>query len=122
MRCLRCGNSEHRFFYKDQSVWYCRKCIGFGRMNVNEVPKRTVYERKKHSCTYDLDYGLTPKQHVASEAICYHTSHHQSVLAYAVCGAGKTEMVMEVMKKYLNEGKKVGFAISRRQVVLEIKE
>lgn len=122
MRCLRCGNSEHRFFYKDQSVWYCRKCIGFGRMNVNEVPKRSVYERKKHSCTYDLDYGLTPKQHVASEAICYHTSHHQSVLAYAVCGAGKTEMVMEVMKRYLNDGKKVGFAISRRQVVLEIKE
>lgn len=35
---------------------------------------------------------------------------------------GKTEIVMGAIQMYLRAGKKVGFAISRRQVVLEIKE
>lgn len=35
-------------------------------------------------------------------------------------GAGKTELTMEPLKQALNAGKKVGIAISRRQVVLEI--
>lgn len=37
-------------------------------------------------------------------------------------GAGKTELTMDAIQYYLRQGKKVGFAISRRQVVLEIKE
>lgn len=51
-----------------------------------------------------------------------HCEHHLDTLVYAACGAGKTELVMGVIQTYLNQGKKVGFAISRRQVVLEIKE
>ncbi len=38
----------------------------------------------------------------------------------AVCGAGKTELVYAVIADQLAAGKKVGFAIPRRQVVLEI--
>ncbi|MBQ6654404.1 MAG: helicase [Erysipelotrichaceae bacterium] len=40
----------------------------------------------------------------------------------AVCGAGKTELVYAAIADQLNRGHKVGFAISRRQVVLEIAE
>lgn len=122
MRCLRCGNTEERYFYKDRNTWYCRKCIAFGRINVNELPKKTEYQRKKLRCTYHLKYPLTEKQKKASAELCNHIQHHQSVLVYAVCGAGKTELVMEVIKRALQDGKKVGFAISRRQVVLEIQE
>ena len=46
----------------------------------------------------------------------------KDVLVYAACGAGKTELTMEAIQWYLCQGKKVGFAISRRQVVLEIQE
>lgn len=120
MRCLRCGNCEDKYFYQDGNVWYCRKCIAFGRINVNELPTRTTYTQKKQSCRYELEYPLTKKQKEASQKVCYYTSHHCSVLVYALCGAGKTEIVMEVISQYLNKGKKVGFAISRRQVVLEI--
>lgn len=122
MRCLRCGNTEDKFFYFDGRRWYCRKCIAFGRINVNELPEQHHYERKKHRCSYTLKYPLTEKQRIASQSICLYAMHHCSTLVYAVCGAGKTELVMEVIKQYLNAGKKVGFAISRRQVVLEIQE
>lgn len=120
MRCLRCGNTQQKYFYQDGSVWYCRKCIAFGRMNVGELPRAKKYRQQRHACDYVLKYPLTPKQQKASAEIVWHAKHQQSQLVYAVCGAGKTELVMEVIKQFLNAGKKVGFAISRRQVVLEI--
>ncbi len=40
----------------------------------------------------------------------------------ATCGAGKTELVYATIADQLSRGHKVGFAISRRQVVLEIAE
>ena len=120
MRCLRCGNTQQKYFYQDGSIWYCRKCIAFGRMNVGELPRAKKYRQQRHACDYVLKYPLTPKQQKASAEIVWHAKHQQSQLVYAVCGAGKTELVMEVIKQFLNAGKKVGFAISRRQVVLEI--
>lgn len=89
-------------------------------MNVGELPRAKKYRQQRHACDYVLKYPLTPKQQKASAEIVWHAKHQQSQLVYAVCGAGKTELVMEVIKQFLNAGKKVGFAISRRQVVLEI--
>lgn len=122
MRCLRCGNQEERYFYQDHKTWYCRKCIAFGRLNISESPQRGNYVRKKHACEFTLQYPLTPAQNIAVREIIHHISHHQNILVFAACGAGKTELVMEVIRQYLQAGKKVGFAISRRQVVLEIQE
>ncbi len=44
------------------------------------------------------------------------------MLLEAVCGAGKTELVYAAIADQLKRGRRVGFAISRRQVVLEIAE
>lgn len=46
MQCLRCGNTEERYFYKDMKGWYCRKCIMFGRIAVGELPKQKPIDRK----------------------------------------------------------------------------
>ena len=120
MKCLRCGNSDPIYFYQDKDTWYCRKCIAFGRVNVNELPPKKQYQRKRHTCHPQLKYPLTPAQKKASDLLMYHLSCHEDCLTFACCGAGKTEIVMEAIASYLNQGKKVGFAISRRQVVLEI--
>lgn len=40
----------------------------------------------------------------------------------AVCGAGKTEIIFEMVSDQLRKGRKVGFTIARRQVVIEIAE
>lgn len=122
MKCNRCGNEEQRYFYNDHGTWYCRKCIAFGRMDVDvEVPIKQV-QRKKHNCSYTLKYPLTPAQKKAVKEIEMHQANGFDILVCAACGAGKTELVMDSIMRYLNQGKKVGFAISRRQVVLEIKE
>lgn len=121
-QCLRCGNTQEMYFYEDEGTWYCRKCVNFGRLDVGEYPTRKQYHRKKHRCNYHLKYPLTQQQQRCQNEIQKYLDLHKDVLVYAACGAGKTELVMESIKRYLNQGKKVGFAISRRQVVLEIRE
>ncbi len=124
MRCLRCGNEDHTYFYFDQNshTWYCRKCVGFKRLDVGQYPEQKQYQKRRIDCDYQLEYPLTLKQEKAVNEIMQYLRQKKDVLVYAACGAGKTELTMEAIKWYLREGKKVGFAISRRQVVLEIKD
>ncbi|MEG2799477.1 MAG: helicase-related protein [Erysipelotrichaceae bacterium] len=122
MRCERCGNEDDTYFYNDRGTWYCRKCVNFGRLNVGESISRKEYSCRKHRCNYHLKYPLTKEQKRCSKEIDGYLKNKQDVLVFAACGSGKTEIVMDSIKKYLNAGKKVGFAISRRQVVLEICE
>lgn len=122
MRCQRCGNEDMNYFYQDEGVWYCRKCIGFGRVDVGKEPITRPCMRRRCKCHYTLPYPLTPKQQVAVASIMQYLKEGKDVLVYAACGAGKTELTMEAIQWYLCQGKKVGFAISRRQVVLEIQE
>ncbi|WP_373128484.1 helicase-related protein [Dielma fastidiosa] len=120
MRCERCQNTDPKYFYNDNGTYYCRRCIAFGRLDVGIVPKAYTYVPKRHRCNYDLEFQLTDQQLKASKEIVAHLAAGYDVLVYAACGAGKTELTMEPLKQALNAGKKVGIAISRRQVVLEI--
>ena len=122
MRCSRCGNEDLAYFYLDGTTWYCRKCIAFGRVDVGKGVEAKAYRKRKIDCSYSLKYPLTPLQKQAVSKIMSFLKQKKDVLVYAACGAGKTELTMDAIQYYLRQGKKVGFAISRRQVVLEIKE
>lgn len=124
MECQRCGNRDEKRFAYDpyHKNWYCRNCIAFGRVNEGAVAMMNVYPAKAHECHYVLKYPLTASQQKAVEEIRGHQEAGRDVLVYAACGAGKTELVMDSIQRYLRMGKKVGFAIARRQVVLEIRE
>lgn len=120
MRCKRCGNTDLKYFYQDEHVYYCRKCIQFGRVNIGEEIQSKTYQCKKHHIHPKLDFELTEEQKKASRQVLDYALNGEDCLVYACCGAGKTEITFEVITRFLNDGKKVGFAISRRQVVLEI--
>ncbi len=70
---------------------------------------------------YRLDFPLTEYQMSVSHQIMTY-AFSRDVLVEAVCGAGKTELVLETIQKALKNGKKVGWSIPRRQVVLELKD
>ena len=122
MECIRCGNRDFKYFYLDKDVYYCRKCIQFGRINVGEKIPIQTYMCKKHRVHPKLTFELTNKQKEVSNQVLQNALNEKNTLVYACCGAGKTEIVYEVITKFLNDGKKVGFAIPRRQVVLEIQD
>lgn len=121
MKCLRCGNEDEKYFYLDKNVYYCRRCIQFGRLDVGQEPQnKMTYVCKKHRIKPKLKFELTSNQKAASSQLVAYFKEGKDSLVYACCGAGKTEITYEVLTYALNQGLKVGFAISRRQVVLEI--
>lgn len=122
MQCPRCLNTDESFFYKGTNGWYCRRCISFGRMMLEEEKEPvSLSPVKEGSEEYTLRYPLTKAQ--AKIAVkCAELIDTSDVLLHCVCGAGKTELVVLSIANMLKRGRKVCFAIPRRQVVLELRE
>ena len=119
MKCPRCGNENPHFFFGNKEK-YCRKCVSFRRIYVDEIPEVAIDELTNMDASYLLSFDLTKKQKEISSKILCTVLENKNVLVRAVCGAGKTELVYESISHYLSIGKRIGFAISRRQVVLEL--
>ena len=121
MKCPRCGNTQKSYFYKGSHGYYCRKCIGFGRMLLEEEINIKLEDIHDDCSEYTMQYPLTKQQEAVSKE-CQQYIRTKDVLLECVCGAGKTEMVLASIADALNEKRKVCFAIARRQVVLELAE
>ena len=121
MRCKRCHNTDESYFYLGSNGYYCRKCIHFKRILLEEDLAPVDYELSTNAGEYSLDYELTPKQREISEQ-CRKLIHDSDVLLCCVCGAGKTNIVVDTISDYLKNGKHVCFAIPRKEVVLELRE
>lgn len=114
--CPRCGNQDQTKIGYKNGVPYCRACISFVGENVPYTQKEIV------PYNYDLKYPLTIEQQDISRKILRNYQNHIDTLLIAVCGAGKTELVYNVISYALKNRGKVGFAIPRRDVVSEIGE
>ena len=122
MQCPRCLNTDQDYFYRGSRGWYCRRCIPFGRAMLEEEKEPVgLAAIQKGSGEYTLRYPLTEAQKTVSRQ-CARLIRDTDVLLHCVCGSGKTELVIESIAMMLKEGKKVCFAIPRRQVVLELQE
>ncbi len=108
MECKRCG---YNFIGE-----YCTRCIIFGKYKNEKIE---VLPRGNMNGKYFLEYQLTKEQ----EQIAYMiASRNADFVIDAVCGAGKTEMVLPIISKYLRLGKRVGFVIPRKEIVKDVGE
>ena len=120
MQCPRCLNTDQSYFYKGSKGWYCRRCIAFSRVLLAEEQEPVALAEVRASAEeYELTYPLTEKQAEIARQ-CVQLTETADILIKAVCGAGKTEIVVPVIAAMLKKKKKVCFAIARRQVVLEL--
>ncbi|WP_226670826.1 DEAD/DEAH box helicase [Metabacillus litoralis] len=127
--CNRCGNKDAAFFaYFDcakcgeQRCHYCRKCVMMGRVSECTPLYRwcgpiinTVNET-----TLQWDGSLSQGQTKASDYVIETIKQNNELLVWAVCGAGKTEVLFKGIEFALNQGKKVCIATPRTDVVLEL--
>ncbi len=111
-QCFRCGNQNIHFFathfcFKCSSqCTYCRKCITMGKMStctelvINEV------DMKFDTSISGLEWDgkLSPQQKEASIKVVEAVTENQNLLLWAVCGAGKTEMLFEGIEAALQQG------------------
>ena len=82
MKCNRCQNEDPKLFAYDHGVYYCRKCIDFSRLEVNEKINPVKLKRRPK-----LDYELTTSQKCASHEVYQHLSKGKDVILYASTGA-----------------------------------
>ncbi len=114
--CPICGNKDVKYIGYRNNHPYCRRCLQFqGQEVVGDVsyPKNAPYK---------LEYDLSKEQKELSDILVENYKKGINTLVHAVCGSGKTEIVLEVIKYAVSCGDRVGFAIPRRDVVIEIQE
>lgn len=121
MECFRCGNKDPQYFYKGHKGYYCRKCIRYSRVLLEEEPETFSYEINDEAGEYRFDYPLTKTQIAASNA-CLENLKYNDILLHAVCGAGKTEISIQSISYFLSSGMKVAYAIPRKEVVIELEK
>ena len=105
MKCYRCSNTDPAYFYFDQGVYYCRKCIMFSRLDANTKIKPVSLTHKIIQIQPKLKYELTTKQKEVSFKVCQLLKEGNDVFLYACTGAGKTEITLESICYYLSQGK-----------------
>lgn len=129
-QCLRCGNEKNSLFAKipcsicNATHLYCRKCIQMGRVMECEplytwggqLPNWSTYEQP---CSWDgtLTQGQKQASNHMVQAI---RSGEKEYLIWAVCGAGKTEMIFPAITETLQQGKRICIATPRADVVREL--
>ncbi len=110
--CERCLNTDLRTFVNIRGQWICRRCIGYQGDDAQTIFNEDIID-------YKLAFKLTQAQMDISNQTktLVKTS---DVLIWAVCGAGKTELVMETIQDHLNRSLSVGVAVARKQVALQL--
>ena len=112
--CPRCGNSDPRFLGHKNGEVYCRKCISFRGEEASEK------KRSPKNVVLSLDYRLSKEQEALSKQIIENYDKGIDTLVYAVCGSGKTEISYGIIARSMARGLRVGFALPRRDVVIEL--
>lgn len=125
--CNRCGNQNVEEFAVgpciicQKNCHYCLRCLNMGK--VKECCVLVAIEEKTpafspHSVQLNYKHQMSKEQEKLSQELVKVTD--KEYLVWAVTGAGKTEMIFELMKSVLEEGGRVGLAAPRIDVCNEL--
>lgn len=113
-KCPVCGNDDIKYIGFKNGHPYCRRCIAF---KMQSEPKKLNFPKQ---ASIVLNYSLSEEQQSLSDQILQNYKNGINTLIHAVCGSGKTEIVLGVISYAIKCGERVAFAIPRRDVVIEI--
>ena len=124
--CNRCLNDESLYFgsfeYQLEVITYCRKCLDFGMVSNETKLYRTAPTQQipSEAGMLNKDFQLSFLQAQASDFSKEILNKQQVGIIWAVCGAGKTEMMFESISEALIARKRVCWAIPRADVVIDL--
>ncbi|MCA1011253.1 DEAD/DEAH box helicase [Halobacillus halophilus] len=128
-RCRRCGNKEQHLFAEiphaicGKDCVYCRSCIQMGRVMECESlyfgSSNVSWPRLENPCAWKGKLTFS-QQKAADEIRNVIQLGKGEKLIWAVCGAGKTEMLFPGLTEAFTSGKRVCLATPRTDVVREL--
>ena len=95
---------------------YCRRCISFKGKHSKALPS------KSRDAEMFLSYSLSEEQAEISRSLLANFKNKKNSFVSAICGSGKTEVILSSIYYCLLNGLHVGFCTPRRDVVIEIYE
>lgn len=124
--CLQCDNKNQKQFFtfenKNQKVTYCRRCINFGRSDDYFIKFHINIPILDLKAPEEPSVKLSDVQEETSKTLVENIESAKSTLIWAVCGAGKTEIVYDAIYHAILDNKNICLAIPRRDVVKELSE
>ncbi|WP_075982966.1 DEAD/DEAH box helicase [Bacillus massilinigeriensis] len=126
--CIRCNNKDPQMFAAypcarcQKECVYCRKCIMMGRVSkcTSLISWNGPNINNDHQPNLEWTGTLSPGQQAASTRVIEAIHQNKELLVWAVCGAGKTEVLFEGIHSALTDKKRVCIATPRTDVVLEL--
>ena len=130
--CSRCGSEGERIELTichtcGQGCAYCTVCLGMGRSKcctpyllvpANCAVQQRNVSRLAWSGRYSKDQALAAER--ARRFVANPWTRNSEFLIWAVCGAGKTELLFPSVAEALSQGGRVLIATPRKDVVLEL--
>ena len=118
--CQRCNSSILEEWYLPIGAYYCRECLLMERVRSDQALYYFPQEDFPKQDVLKWRGQLTPFQEKVSEGLLQAVDKQEPTLVHAVTGAGKTEMIYQVVAKVINEGGAVCLASPRIDVCLEL--
>ncbi len=127
--CVRCNNQEQSLFGAHRCArcgkWckYCRHCIKLGKISSCQTlltwqGEANTSSAQAHSLSWKGE--LSAQQKRASAAVVQAVEQKSSLLVWAVCGSGKTEIIFRGLEQAFAKGFRVLLATPRTDVVKEL--
>ena len=118
--CQRCGSKVEEEWHLPVGAFYCRECLIMKRVRNDEPLYYFPQEDFPRQDVLKWSGQLTPFQERVSIGLLQAVDKKEPSLVHAVTGAGKTEMIYQVVAKVINRGGAVCLASPRIDVCLEL--
>ncbi|OZU88805.1 DNA/RNA helicase [Virgibacillus indicus] len=129
-QCQRCNNQKQSLFAAipcqscKKTHLYCRNCIEMGRVMECEAlylwsGEAPIWPSLEDPCSW-IGKLTNVQQQAANRIVNAIRNKEKELLIWAVCGAGKTEMLYPGISEALMQGKRICIATPRADVVREL--
>ena len=118
--CQRCNSTILEEWHLPIGAYYCRECLLMKRVRSDQALYYFPQEDFPKQDVLKWRGQLTPFQEKVSEGLIRAVEKKEPTLVHAVTGAGKTEMIYQVVAKVIDDGGAVCLASPRIDVCLEL--
>ena len=118
--CQRCNSSILEEWYLPIGAYYCRECLLMKRVRSDQALYYFPQEDFPKQDVLKWCGQLTYFQEKVLEGLIRAVEKKEPTLVHAVTGAGKTEMIYQVVAKVIDDGGAVCLASPRIDVCLEL--
>ena len=121
LTCNRCGTKIDKARWKLQiGSYYCRACIQLGRVRSDQALYYFPQQAFPQEEVLRWQGTLTSFQSRVSQELVQSLTESQPMMVHAVTGAGKTEMMYQVVAEMIKKGRCVCIATPRIDVCIEL--